>query len=189
MATPSRKCAARAPLISTSFLMALGWTQGSGPGTNFTPVGLQRLRELDRRRVRIEPHAGARFAERLELLHQRGRLGEIEKLAQAAFDVVADLGGIDVERRLAARRHDGESERDRRMPDVATPDVEQPGDRIQHGQQHGVDVLVLQQRLHVADLVVCALARIFDPVRHDFRRRRLRPVLPDDIDEIGIDGS
>ena len=40
------------------------------------------------------------------------------------------------------------------MSDVAAADVEQPGDRIQHGQQHGVDVLVLQQRLHVADLVV-----------------------------------
>ncbi len=37
MATPSRKCAARAPLISAAFLMALGRTQGSAPGTNLVP--------------------------------------------------------------------------------------------------------------------------------------------------------
>ena len=83
MATPSRKCAARAPLISTSFLMALGWMQGSGPGTNFTPSACSACANLIGADVGIEPHAGARFAERLELLHQRGGLGEIEKLAQA----------------------------------------------------------------------------------------------------------
>ena len=155
----------------------------------FHAVGLERLRELDRRAVRVEPHAGARFAERLELLHQRGRLGEIKHFAQRPLDVVADLGGIDVERRLPARRYDGESKRDRRMPDVAAPNVEQPGDRIEHGEQHGVDVLVLEPRLHVADLVLRALARIFEPMRHDLGAEGLRPVLPDEIDEIGVNSS
>ena len=159
MATPSRRCAARAPLISTAFLIALGRMQGSGAGTNLAPSASSACAN------RIGAVSGSsrtlrlRLAERLELLRQRRGLGDIEQTrASSPLHIVADLGGVDEQSRPTARRHDGVSERDGRVSDIAAADVEQPGDRIQHGEQHGVDFLVLEQRLHVADLVLVRFA-------------------------------
>ena len=118
---------------------------------------------------------------------QRGRLGEIDQLAQFALDVVADFGRIDEQGRAPRGRHDGEGERDRRVLEIAAPDIEQPGDRIEQGQKHGVDIALLEVRLHVADLVEGAAPGIFDAVRHDLGGRRLGPVLPQRIDRVGLD--
>ena len=42
--------------------------------------------------------------------------------------IVAELGWVDEQRRLAARRDQGEGERERGVGDIAAADVEQPGD-------------------------------------------------------------
>ena len=99
-------------------------------------------------------------------------LGKIGEFAELALHVVADLGRIDEERRPARRRHDGEGERDRRVLDVAAPDIEQPGDGIEQGEEHGVGLLRREQRLHVADLLVRAAPGIFETMRHDLRPTR-----------------
>ena len=74
-----------------------------------------------------------------------------------------------------------------RVLDVAAPDVEQPGDGIEHGEKDGVGLLGRERGLHVADLFLRRAPGIFDAVGNDRRRGRLRPILPDRVDEIGFD--
>ena len=58
--------------------------------------------------------------------------------------IVADLGGIDEQRGLAARGHQGKGERERRVADVGAADVEQPGDGIEQGEEHRIGLVALQ---------------------------------------------
>src|SRR5665809_117317 len=106
---------------------------------------------------------------RFELLLQRRRLGNVGELIEHAAQIAADLGRIDEQGRAPLRRHDGESERHGCVTDVAAADVEQPGDGIEHGQQHRVGLLVLQEGLHLADLVLGAAPGEFARVRRDGR--------------------
>lgn len=71
---------------------------------------------------------------------------------------------------------------------MSPPDIEQPGDGIEQGEEHGVRLLLLEQRLHVADLVLGASPGEFQTMRHDLGGGGFRPVPPDEVDEIGVHG-
>jgi len=71
--------------------------------------------------------------------------------------------------------------------DVAATDVEQPSNRVEHGEERGVGLLLAEQLLHVAKLVLRAAACELDAMRHDWNRRRLGSVVPGRVDRVGLD--
>src|SRR5262249_58437465 len=71
--------------------------------------------------------------------------------------------------------------------DIATADVEQPGNRVEHGKERGVGLLLVEQLLYIGDLVLRAAACKLDTMRHDWDRRRLGPVVPGSVDRVGLD--
>ena len=135
IAAPSRICAARAPAISACVLDRLGQNAGIVAGNDLGAGGFEDLREAHRRRVRIEAHARRLLAKRRKPSRQFIRRKKLGGVLEMPPHVAADLGGIDEQRRLAARRHQGEGERERRVADVAAANVEQPGDGIEQRQR------------------------------------------------------
>ena len=133
--------------------MALGRVQGSSPATYLPPSASSTLGEAHRCRVRVEPDFRLFGGERLQLLVELFRLGDIGERFQPIADRVADLGRVDEQCRTARRRHDGEGERHGRVLDVAAANIEQPADGIRRGEQHGVLLVLGQRRLHVGDLL------------------------------------
>ena len=128
-------------------------------GDDLGAGGLENLREAHRRRVRIEAHARRLLAKRRKPSRQiiwRKKLGGVLEMPP---HIAADLGGVDEQRRLAARRHQGKGERERGMADVAAADVEQPGDGIEQRQQDRVGLLAPQGVLQLGDLLLRASSR------------------------------
>ena len=87
---------------------------------------------------RIEPDGAARRAECREVGGEGVRLAQIGDVGESVADGVGQLAAVDIERRAALRRHDGEGERDRGMGDVGAADVEQPADRVRIGDDQRV---------------------------------------------------
>ena len=82
----------------------LGQDAGIRAGNELGALGLQQLGKTHRRGVGVEPHLRLRLAERSELLRQRRGLGDIDKVAQLAAHIVADLGAVDEQSGPTARQ-------------------------------------------------------------------------------------
>ena len=178
MAAPSRRLrGARALQSRTAFLIALGSDARVGPRHELRARRLEDLREADRRGVGVEAYARARSPSALSALPSApGAARTRRPRARWPLHVVADLGRIDEQRRpcpvagtMAKASATGV------WLDVAAADIEQPSDRIEHGQQDGVDLRPRFERAcNVADLVLGAAPGEFDPVRHHRRGGRAR---------------
>ena len=183
-ATPSRKCAARAPSISVAFLIALGRMQGSPPGTNLAPAASSAWAK----------RTGAVSGSRRTLAPSLPSFTSFSSSAEGSSSSTSprlprtlspSLAGSMNRLGLSACRDDGVSERERRVPDVAAADVEQPGDGIEQGDEDGVGLLLLQDLLHLADLVLGAAPGELQPMRHHGRGRRRGPFLPEEVEGVG----
>ena len=156
-----------------------------------------RIAQLDDRRVRcfqrgedrvdrafgIDPDALA------SKIAQRGdeRLARVDshRVAEMRADLAGQLalgheqigGAVGVDQR--------EAQRHRRPLDIGAADVEQPGQRIERGDDHGVKLLLAQPFGNRGTLFLARPACVFIGV--DCRRsgRGFGPILPDGIDRIG----
>ena len=98
------------------------------------------------------------------------------------------LRAVDIERRPAVLRHDGEGERQRRVRDVGAADVEGPGDGVRIGDHQRVGAQRSRSRRGCAR----ASALAYSPAKRKScsdtgAERRRRPVGPDRVDRIGLD--
>ena len=150
MATPSRRCAARAPLISTAFLIALGRMQGSALATN------------------LAPSASSSLAKRIGAVSGSSRTCAFAWPSAASFSADVEGSAISTKSRNSPRTLSPTlapsmnkvgrpsagttaiGERDGSVSDIAAADVEQPGDRVQQVSSTASDFSSLQSRLHLA---------------------------------------
>ena len=141
-AAPSRICAARAPAISISFLTAFIKPIGHGRLDDFAAVAGDEARQCVGGGALVDPHAVLSLAQILERARESGRLAQIGECLEAAAHLVRELSAIDVERRPARLRNDGEGERERGVRHIGTADVECPGDRVRvrHDQRVGAQL-------------------------------------------------
>ena len=106
-------------------------------------------------------------------------LADLGERRQMRLGLRPDLGRIDEQLRLAARRHDRERQRHRVVRHVRAADVEQPGDGIGQRQDHRVLALLAQGRLQLGDLLLGRLAGVFHRMRdHRALRRRRAARVP-----------
>ena len=102
-----------------------------------------------------------------------------------AAHIIADFRRIDEQRDLARLRHDRERERHRIVRDIATPDVEQPTDRVRRCQDRRILAALAQACLHIANLVTGCASRQRLRMRADRTFRRQRPLAaPDRVDQV-----
>ena len=94
----------------------------------------------------------------------------------AARRLHLQLAPVEEQLRLALRRHDGVAEHERRVRQVAAADVEQPGDRVERGDDDGVLLVARQLLLDRGDLVVRLDAGKGDRLQRD----RLAAAAPGD---------
>ena len=109
---------------------------------------------------RIEPHARAapRRARRDRARTRRSARTSASS-SSAMPHLVAELAAVDIERRPAVLRHDGEGEHQRRVRHVAAADVEQPGHRVRIGHDQRVGCSFLDLGAHARELVRRRLRR------------------------------
>ena len=122
-------------------------------GDDLGACGLEDVREAHRRRLRVEADVGAFLSKGFQPCVERIRRQKLSRLFQMATHIVPELGGIDEQCWLAARRDQGEGKRERGVGDIAAADVEQPRDRIEQSEQDGIGLLALQGLLHLGDLL------------------------------------
>ena len=134
----------------------------------------------------VEPHRAVRGAERLEVADEGVRLAHLGALFELVAHRVGELGAVDVERRPAVLRHDGEGERQRRVGDVGAADVEGPGHRMRIGDHQRVGAQLADLGADFVELGWRRLAGEFQIVQHHRAERRRRPVVPDRIDRVGL---
>lgn len=75
------------------------------------------------------------------------------------------------------------------MGNVGAADVEGPGHRMAVGQHQRIDPKLVDLGPDLRDLRGLGDPRILQAVDSDRGERRLRPVLPDRIDRIAVDGD
>ena len=127
-ATPSRRCAARAPSCSAAFLRALGSDTGSVPLTTVALALTSSSRMRSGVHARIDQHAGLGLAQRLQ--RRADVLGGSCVVAMArrcAFTSSVSFCAGDEDLCLALGRQDGIGRHDRRVRHVEAAQVEQPG--------------------------------------------------------------
>ena len=141
-AAPSRRCAARAPSISTWFFTALSSAIGSGPLLTVPPRLPTRRASASapvawssRTVLPASPSAARSRAKCVGRAH-------VGKFFQAVAHVVGKLAPVDIERRPALARDHREGQRQRGVRHVRAADVEGPGDRVRigHHQRVGLEL-------------------------------------------------
>ena len=118
--------------------------------------------------------------------HQRLSLCKIGKRAQRRTQLIIHFARIYKDRRFTLMRHKREAERDRRMRDIRTADVEHPCNRMriaQHQSARFADMF-----LHAREFGSGRLAREFLWMQPDRCKGWSRAILPDGIDRIGFCG-
>ena len=140
-----------------------------------------------RRKRRIGEHAFLVGRELFEECAEAVGIGDPHRVAEMRRQCRRQLAAVDEEiDRLVAMEH-GEAQRQRRMRHVAAADIEQPGDRIRRRQHHRVGTLLGEAGGDARALGRRALAGEADLMRHDRRRRRRGPVVPDRVDRIAVE--
>ncbi len=135
----------------------------------------------------IEPHGFLLLPERTQRAYEIGGLADVGERFEAVAHIVRQLAAIDIERRPALARNDGEGERQRRVRHVGAADVEGPGDRmrVRHHQRIGAQLHEL--RADARELRLRGLAGEAQVVQGHGAERRGRAVRPERIDQVGLD--
>jgi len=134
----------------------------------------------------VEPHVAVRGAERLEVALESAGLADVGEPRQDVAHRIAELAAVHIERGLSFARHDRDSERERRMGDVAAADVEGPADRMRIRDHERVGLEPGELGADAVELLGRRLAGKFLLVRHDRTERRRRAVGPDGVDRVGL---
>ncbi len=114
---------------------------------------------------------------------------DVGDVGQRGARGVVELGLVEIERRLALARHHGEGERQRRMRDIAAANVEGPGDVLRVRDDQHVGAQLADLALDAAQFVGGAFAGELEVVRLHRGRRRRRPVRPQRVDRVVVDGN
>ncbi len=189
MATPSRNCAVRAPLISVAFLMALGWMQGSWPGTNCAPSALSAwanrigaVSGSSLTRARASPSA-------LSFSISAAGSARSTNSRSSPFTLSPTLAGSmkrvgrPVAGTMAKARATGVC--------LMSPPLILNSQAMESSKVRSTASACSSLSSACTSRILSWALRpaIFETMRHDRGRRRFRPVLPDNIDEIGVDGG
>ena len=184
-AAPSRICAARVPASSTAFLTAFISAIGSALTIALPPAAssawISRAGAVAASKT-IRAPAAPRAATKANERVRRRDLGEA---AEPRADRLRELPRVDEQGRPAVARRISESERQRRMGDVAAADVEQPGDGMGVADQQAVGAF--QRLADALQLGRRALAGEPLGMGADRRQRRARTVGPDRVDRVRLD--
>ena len=187
MAAPSRVCAAFWPAISAGFLSALGRIVGSRNGRIFAPALSSASKIAATARsgstTTVLPLSSASAPSNAARSCSRTPLPRCWRTSGPIFsDADEQVGGaVGVDQRIG--------ERDRRVGDVGTADVERPGDGIERGQNRRVGVMLDQPVADLGALLGRRLARILVRLDDKMRFRGFGPVAPDFVDRVALDGD
>ena len=188
MAAPSRRCASRAPSISTAFFTALSSAIGSGPFADLAAGAGDRSAPAHRRRSRGRGARSCRPCRAPTSAPAKSPgCAHIGKLLEPMAHVVRELAAVDEQRRAALARDDGEGERQRRVRDIGAADVEGPGDRVRIGDDQRVGLELGDLGPDGRELGLGGLAGKTHVVQRHRAERRGRAVLPQLVDRIGVD--
>ena len=106
----------------------------------------------------------------------------VSEFFERAARLLGDFLGLDIERRPAVRRQQGEGQRDRRMRDVGAANVEGPGDGMRIGKEQRIRAM---KRLPDArELGVDRGAGVSRRIGRNLSERRRRTIGPDRVDRI-----
>ncbi len=141
------------------------------------------------RAVRVDADLSATVAEPIESggeIFDRGKAHAGAKAAAHAVDQLARVGkGLGG----GACVDDGEGQQERREGHIAAADVEQPGDAVGRSQYGCVVACLVQERRDVAELVPGTQAGEGFIMAECRREGRRRPIGPDRVDRIAVDGD
>ena len=127
--------------------------------------------------------------ERGETAGKVGRLAHIGERFQAVAHVVGEFAAVDVKGRAALARDDREGERQRRVRDVGTADIEGPGHAMGIGDHQRVGLELADLGADARQLGGRLLAREGNIVQPYGAERRRRAIRPDRIEQVGLDGD
>ncbi len=138
-----------------------------------------------------QAHASAGLLERSEALLQRrgfahvGHGPELGERSQVRLGLRPDLGRVDEQLGLAARRHNRERQHHGIVGHIRAADVEQPADRIREREHHRILAVGLEGGLQLGNLLLGGLAGIAQRVGdHRALGRGGTLAAPDAIDRV-----
>ena len=145
-------------------------------------AGFQRVEDGGDARLRVDHHGLA--GHRLQCLGKTIARLAAHRVTQMRAHGRGDLlrRREQINRTILVRDHEGQ--RDRRARDILAADVEQPGDRIERGDHHGIGALAGQPRGHFGLLVGMGTAGELVIMHFQWRQARRRAVGPRRIDRV-----
>jgi hypothetical protein len=137
----------------------------------------------------VDPGLEAVPPELFEGLLKGRQVGEGGEIADRIARLVGDLHGIEIESGQAVPGDDRVTERQRRVADIAAPQVECPGEVVRVRHHEGIDPALGHLLPDAVELGMRRLSGEAARMRPDRLTGWFRPIDPDHVHEVHVDGA